>query len=829
MNGGPAAARHDHTAAVTPDELLDSAELLRLMWDRSPVGFAVFDPRLVLRRFNRRYAELIERHGLGRAGPVTVGRSLVEYFPEGEDLFRRLADKVLAGETRIYRAVPHEQRGSMTHWDLVLTPLRRDQEVIGIVQVAIDATERAAAESELRRRDAILEAVRFAAQRFLESPTSWRVHIDEVMARLGRAAAVSRVYIFENFTGPDGSERTGQSHEWVATGISPQIDNIELAAMSYAEAGFGEAAASLAAGQVVAGAVAALPADARGVLEQQGILSLALVPVFCEGRWWGFIGFDECSRERTWSPSEIDALRAAASTLSAAVQRQRAEDRLREQQMQYLQVFQATGDGLVVTDLDGRLVRANPAFHRMHGYRPDELLGRHASTWIHPDHQPDRARYTAEVMAGGRPRRLAVDVRKDGSTFPVQVQGSAFTFQGRPHILGVVRDDTERAQAFELLEKRVSTLSEVAAGLTVNQALDDTLEVISRAVVAATPAIAGSALVTDPDTGRPTLMAACGLPDGYVDAVEQCWERSFNPDHPMLTNTEPLIVPDARVHLDDPNTAPLHEFLRDATWERVAVVPLTSRDSRLGSVNAYYPRGLEPSADDIAFLRAIADQGAVAVRNAQLVAEAQNQAGLTERQRLARELHDSVSQALYGITLGARTALALARDHPDQLDEPLEYVLSLAEAGMTEMRSLIFELRPESLAAEGLVAALERRVEVLRSRHRLIVDVDLGTEPDLPLPVKEALYRIAQEAMHNVEKHAHAERVRLRLALTTDEVELDVADDGVGFEPGAPAPGHFGLQTMRERAAAHQGTVRISGGPGRGTVVHARLTLPGRG
>jgi signal transduction histidine kinase len=236
---------------------------------------------------------------------------------------------------------------------------------------------------------------------------------------------------------------------------------------------------------------------------------------------------------------------------------------------------------------------------------------------------------------------------------------------------------------------------------------------------------------------------------------------------------------------------------------------------------------VEPSADDIAFLRAVADQGSVAVRNAHLVAEAQDQAGLVERQRLARELHDSVSQALYGITLGARTALALSREHPDQLGEPLEYVLSLAEAGVTEMRSLIFELRPDSLAAEGLVAALRRRVDVLRTRHRLDVAADLGVEPDLPLPVKETLYAIAQEAMHNVVMHAHAGHVRLRLTLTEHQVELDVRDDGVGFEPDSPTPGHYGMQTMRERATALGGTVWIRGRPGRGTVVRTCLPLSG--
>jgi len=290
-------------------------------------------------------------------------------------------------------------------------------------------------------------------------------------------------------------------------------------------------------------------------------------------------------------------------------------------------------------------------------------------------------------------------------------------------------------------------------------------------------------------------------------------------DHLAVRADEPFVA-------QDPGLAPLHGLLGEVEWDTIAVVPLASQDRRFGSVNAYYPRGMEPSPDDIAFLRAVADQGAVAAQNARLLAEAQSKAGLEERQRLARELHDSVSQALYGIALGARTARALAENSPDQVIEPLDYVLSLAEAGMTEMRSLIFELRPESLAAEGLVAALEKRVAVLRARHQLTVSALLGTEPEVPLPLKETLYRIAQEALHNAVKHAHASHVEVRLSLTATDVELRIGDDGVGFEPSAPRPGHLGMQSMRERAAAHRGTIEIESEIGGGTTVRARLPLP---
>jgi signal transduction histidine kinase len=182
---------------------------------------------------------------------------------------------------------------------------------------------------------------------------------------------------------------------------------------------------------------------------------------------------------------------------------------------------------------------------------------------------------------------------------------------------------------------------------------------------------------------------------------------------------------------------------------------------------------------------------------------------------------------MYGIALAARTARTLAEQDPSQLTEPLDYVLSLAEAGMTEMRSLIFELRPESLAAEGLVAALDKRVAVLRTRHHLTVRADLCQEPELPLRLKETLYRIAQEALHNAVKHANAAHIDLRLSASDTHVELEVGDDGVGFAPAAESrPGHLGLQSMRERAATHRGTIQIESAVGAGTTVRARLPIP---
>lgn len=208
-----------------------------------------------------------------------------------------------------------------------------------------------------------------------------------------------------------------------------------------------------------------------------------------------------------------------------------------------------------------------------------------------------------------------------------------------------------------------------------------------------------------------------------------------------------------------------------------------------------------------------------------LYEQAQELASLQERQRLARELHDSVSQVLYSIGLGAHTARDALESDPEQAAASIDYVLALTEAGLAEMRALIFELRPESLELEGLVAALSRQVAVLRTRHKLTVNVDLGEEPAIPLEMKQALYRIAQEALHNIVRHAHASAVELRLAALASEITLEVHDNGKGFDPSASFPGHLGLRSMHERAAKIGGRLTIESRSGRGTCVDIRIPL----
>ncbi len=216
-----------------------------------------------------------------------------------------------------------------------------------------------------------------------------------------------------------------------------------------------------------------------------------------------------------------------------------------------------------------------------------------------------------------------------------------------------------------------------------------------------------------------------------------------------------------------------------------------------------------------------------ALRQAQeeLARGIQVRATLEERQRLARELHDSVSQALYGISLGAHTALALFDTDRAKVLEALNYVVALVQDGLTEMRALIFELRPESLEREGLVTALNKQMAALCARHDIEAESSLCEEPEISLNVKEALFRVAQEAMQNAIKHARARHLNLELVCYPDYLRLAVTDDGIGFDPQAEYPGHLGLRSMRERVCNLGGSLDIASAPEHGTQINVRIPI----
>ncbi|MGQ0568722.1 MAG: histidine kinase [Armatimonadota bacterium] len=489
--------------------------------------------------------------------------------------------------------------------------------------------------------------------------------------------------------------------------------------------------------------------------------------------------------------------------------------------------FEASLDAVIVVNEDDRIVYANPAVCQIKGSRLDELLGRDAYEHM-PPHARDALRdaiqkHAATQAFGTIMRGASVLMRHDGAEFEIEYTAAPFMIDGQRLVVIMFRDVTETRR----LAREVDALTRIASQVAFAGSLEATLDKLAQNVVHATGTVAAGVCLLDVDGRSPRVFGSYGIPKD--PEAEARWQEAVQrgarmPNLESVDQKKTLIHVNARRKLlDDPAYEPIRPYLTEAAWDTVVSVPLIYHDRAIGALNVFYPRGKTPGEAEIAFLTAIADQAAVAAENARLFEEAREKAVLEERQRLARELHDSVSQALYGIALGARTARTLLDREPAQAAEPLDYVLSLAEAGLTEMRALIFELRPESLDSEGLIPALTKQIESVQARHGLEVHAEWCEEPDLPYEIKEAVYRIAQEALNNIIKHARARRVDLRLDCTPDTIVLEVRDDGVGFASEDAFPGHLGLRSMRERAARLGATLEVVSAPGQGAQIRVRI------
>jgi signal transduction histidine kinase len=235
--------------------------------------------------------------------------------------------------------------------------------------------------------------------------------------------------------------------------------------------------------------------------------------------------------------------------------------------------------------------------------------------------------------------------------------------------------------------------------------------------------------------------------------------------------------------------------------------------------------------EDVRIIKLFADQAAIIIEHVRLQDQAEKLAVLEERQRLARELHDSVTQALYSVTLYADAArMAFSAKKWDALDTNLQEVRNMAREAMYDMRLLVFELRPLMLEKEGLVSVLRARLAAVEDRAGLKTEVLADGERRLPIVIEEELYRIAQEALNNVVKHAAAKHVRIHLKYEENYVSLEITDDGLGFEPGtAGQSGGFGLQGMKERVERLGGSLEIESAPMQGTSLRVRVPVQGTG
>ncbi len=331
----------------------------------------------------------------------------------------------------------------------------------GLIAAALN---RELAEQSLRRRDAVLEAVSHGAARLL-AELSWRDVAQAFMNELGEAARASRSYLFENVLDTNGELISWDRFEWVADGVEPLTGKSELQPLNVEDAGLNGFAPGVDRNEIISSNGGHLSALERDFFESEMTRSVVAVPIFVGDDWWGFIGFDDCDPERVWSAAESDALRTAASLISAAIERERAEAVLREHEQKLRAVFDTALDAIFITDNDRRYVDVNPAACDYLGVARNDLIGRRIDDFLPPHKLATIEADQAAYLAGGPVLTEWESQRSDGSLRIAEASAHPNFVPGL-HI-AFLRDVTERKRLeTELLNaQKLESLGRLAGGV----------------------------------------------------------------------------------------------------------------------------------------------------------------------------------------------------------------------------------------------------------------------------------------------------------------------------------------------------------------------------
>ena len=505
---------------------------------------------------------------------------------------------------------------------------------------------------------------------------------------------------------------------------------------------------------------------------------------------------------------------------------------LLEKDALYQSIFDAASDGLIISNFEtGLVVDANPAACRMHGYARKAFIGLHISVFIDPDSWYVFNQYLQTFPLDGVFDIRTQHLNRDGSTFYAEWRGTIFPYQGHTCLMGIVRDVSKRIQAEQSLRQSVETRThEQAMLLEISHTLASTLELQPALILDQLQEIipcTHGCIFTFAESKLLTLAVR-----GTTELVQSAPFRISlqNPETLAILFAHRQSIRVADVWGDEPQA----QFLRSLLSGRAAIllkgmqswmwIPLEVRGRVIGAI------GLAETTKDYftlhhaALALSVANQAAIAMINAELNGQAQALAVLEERQRLARNLHDAVNQSLFSAGLIAEVLPRLWERDQDLARQSLDDLRRLTRGAQAEMRTLLAELRPSTLTDSSLNDLLRLLGDALSGRINVPVTLTATGEFTLPADIQIAFYRICQEALYNIAKHAKASRVEMELGQTGAVTELRIRDNGLGFDLQQTFSGHYGLSMMRERADAAGVLLLVSSQPGHGTELTIRWT-----
>jgi len=536
-----------------------------------------------------------------------------------------------------------------------------------------------------------------------------------------------------------------------------------------------------------------------------------------------------------------------------------SEMALRESEEQFRQLAEHIQEVFWITDVEQEtLIYISPIFEKVWGISC-EILQDWPECWFDMIHTEDRERVRGayrKQVEGNYDEEYRI-LCPDGSVR--WIRDRAFPIQNEQdevqRICGIIQDTTERMLAKRTLEQQVEErtretvqrqlvaegLRDILAVLNSNRSLTTILDYIASQAERLLGADAVAIYRQQPGDDVLTIQVERGLEPDYVIEARIPVGQSITGR--AVLRQEPVSLSDIStvstedLALDNDRMALLERL--GTSYRALLAVPL-GNEHTYGAITLYYREPREFSDEEVSLVVSFSDQAALAISNASLRSQIEKRAVEAERGRLARDLHDSVTQTLFSASMTADVLPIIWERDQVEGRQALEDLRELTLGALAEMRTLLLELRPAVLMKAKLDQLLRQLAEAITGRSRVPVTVDITSQCELPPEVHVALYRIAQEALNNVAKHAKATQVVLSLECSsppsqeiTDrndgtngteqvemgKVELEIHDDGCGFSIDYTSPDNLGLSIMRERAQSIGALLTIESQPGRGTHV----------
>jgi PAS domain S-box-containing protein len=822
------------------ESLRESEERFRLMVD-GVKDYAIFmlDPGGHVTTWNDG-AERIVGYGEGEI----LGRHFSSFYP-GEDVERGHPDDVLRAalaEGRYVEEGPRVRKDDSRFWaSAVITTLRNRQgNLKGFSMVVHDTTERKHADDVLRflaesgatlassldYKTTLVNVARLAVPTLADWCAIDVMEEDGTVERLAVEHSdpqkVTLAYELQERY-PSDPESTRGVRKVLKTGEPDMMAEIPEELLDQA----------------------AMDAEHRTIMRELGLRSYMVVPMVARGRSHGAITLVSAESGRRYEETDLRlaeelARRAALAVDNAKLyeeaqreisERRDAEEALLQSEGRYRTVVKQAAEGIFIVDIDTKLIlEANAAYRNLLGYTAQDMLGLGLTLYDVVAH--DRKSidlYLEQIQEEGvhfiGERRHR---RKDGSLVDVEVSSSVISYGGGEALCVIVHDITERKRSAERLQRSLDALLGLyEAGQILSSSLERE-EIGSRLLeIASRVSNLTAAVISIPgEDGELRIWRSTGL--------EGLWRQVRLSPEAVAARQKALETRKYQaVRLRQPGDADESQLVS-------LNLPLLVRDRLIGVLEAYGPEALMERQYEETLI-SLANQGASALENARLyaeLAERENRlqdlirklitAQEEERRKVSYEVHDGLAQT----AAGAHQLLqAFARQHPPDSEKgrkDLARALQLVQQTVGEARYVIADLRPTALDDFGLAAAVRLQVEKIGSEGSQVDYEEALGDERLPPEVETALFRVAQEALTNVHKHAPSARVRITLRRLNDSVRLHVRDWGPGFNPekitdgGGPGE-RLGLSSMRERVALLGGHLEVHSRPGEGTEVVAEI------